>query len=272
MKIKKVCIVGVGLMGGSFALALKEKFPSFELWGYARNRRSYYKLKKLGLLDRVSSNLKDVVYDSDLVVLGLPIYLIIDYLEKLAPFLKKRCVVMDLGSTKMVVSQKAKEILPKEVFFVGTHPLCGSEKSGAQYASKDLYSDSVCIITSPSQSEGTKLVKRIWERLGAKVYFLSPRLHDELLSLFSHIPHLLAFSLLKIAQKKYKNYFNLTPPSFSVFKRLAESNPDIWTDIFISNRENLIRHIDLFLTTMESFSTILHNRDKKRLKKFLEER
>src|SRR3989338_9365744 len=138
-RIKKIAIIGVGLMGGSLALALKKRFPAKRVYGFARSRSSFRKLQRLGFLDKVEKDLAKLVCDADLVVLGSPVEAICGYFKEISPFLKKGSIVIDLGSTKSLIHKRAKKDLPPGVSFVGCHPLAGSEKSGAEHATTSLY-------------------------------------------------------------------------------------------------------------------------------------
>ncbi|MCM8823569.1 MAG: prephenate dehydrogenase [Candidatus Omnitrophica bacterium] len=249
MNFRKISILGVGLMGGSLALALKEKFPKIALWGYARNKSSYERLNRLNIVDLVSQSLEEVVRDSDLVILASPIRVILKHLEEIGCFLKKGAIVIDLGSVKKVVIDRAKKCLPKDVSFVGCHPLCGSEKKGALNANKDLYKNSLCIITSFNAS--SQIIKEFWESLGSKVYFLNPSLHDRILSDISHLPHILSFSLTELVSLKA---MNLASGSFRDLTRISSSPPDVWVDIFIYNGKNIINSIQRYIKILRWFT------------------
>ena len=188
-------------MGGSLALALKDSFPKIYLVGFARSKRSEIKLKRLSLVDEVTSDLKKLVSDSDLVVLAMPIFTIIDFLKKISLFLKPSAIVIDLGSTKRLIDKAAKKYLPENVQFVGCHPLCGSNKYGSQNADKDLYKNSICVITS--NNKAANYVRKIWRKLGSAVYYLSPISHDKMLAYISHLPHIISYSLSYLLPGKY---------------------------------------------------------------------
>ena len=243
-KIKKIGILGVGLMGGSLSLALRNKFPGVSIWGYARSQKSYDKLKRIKVLDRVERDLKNVVENADLVVLALPVEVIINYFRKIAPFLKKGAIVFDLGSSKGVIEKSIAKCLPKGVSFVGCHPLCGSEKSGAEFSKIDLYQEAVCLITSSPQSKATKRVKKIWEKLGSKVIFISPQRHDKFLSYLSHLPHLISFSLTKGFSK---DRLKFTLQSFKDLTRISLSPASVWAEIFLSNKKNVLADLNKFI-------------------------
>ena len=259
MRLRKVAIIGVGLMGGSFALAIKEAFKNIEVVGYARSKKSYFKLKKLNILDDVKLNLEEVVKDADLVILSTPIYIILEYLKKISKFLKKDAIVIDLGSTKELIEKEASKL---NINFVGCHPICGSEKNSAIFSDKNLYKNSICFITSLENSSLAKFIKKIWDKLGAKVIFISPSLHDKILSSLSHLVHIIAFSLVDFIPKEYLKF---STKSFKDLTRIAASSKDIWTDIFLSNRKNIIKDIKRYIKNLEKFKSLLEENNYKKI-------
>jgi len=252
--MKKVGIIGVGLMGGSLAMALKSRFRRLTICGYARSEKSLGRIKRLKIVDKVSRRLEDVVGESDIIVIALPIYASIEYLKKISPFLKRGAIVMDLGSTKELISRQAKRYLPQGIAFVGCHPLCGSEKAGAQHATRTLYRQAQCIITASRRDRATKVVAKLWQDVGARVSYLSARAHDELVSYFSHLPHILSFALTNTAPAQHKKF---VPPSFKDLTRISHSPSHLWTDIFLSNRDNIIRDLDRFITALKGFRRLM---------------
>jgi prephenate dehydrogenase len=259
---QKIAIIGVGFMGGSLAMSLKRKFPRVSIWGYARSNKSYFKLKKLHIVDKVERDLQSLVTDADLVVLATPVYVIVDYMRKIAPFLKRGAIVLDLGSSKNLIEVSAHKILPSRVHFVGCHPLCGSEKSGAAFSRQDLFKGSLCIITSPATKKSTQTVKKIWERLGCRVAFSSPEFHDKVLSCVSHLPHLISFSLTQLAPTDYLKFSSF---SWKDLTRISNSPPSVWADIFLSNSQHLIRDIDKLIKIIKKFRRLIKAKDKKKI-------
>ena len=251
---KRVSIIGAGFMGASLAIVLKERYPKTKISVFARNDISFKRLKKLKIADRVTKRLEDIVVDADLVVLSLPVTLIVEYFTKISALLKKDTIVMDLGSTKHAIIVAAQKQLKYPQNFVGCHPLCGSEKHGAQAARADLYKGALCIITSPESYQATKKVKKLWKALGVKVKFLNPITHDKMLSAVSHLPHILSFTL---AQLVPSSYHEVAGPSFWEMTRIAASSPQLWCDIFSVNRNNLIQDISQYIRFLEEYKGYL---------------
>lgn len=264
-QINKVSIIGVGLMAGSLALALKDKFSHLTIVGFARSPKTFNRLSKLNILDIVEKDLENAVADADLVIIGAPVFATIDYLKKISRFLKPGAIVCDLSSTKELVDAAAKKILPKNTSFVGCHPLCGSEKSGPEFSRKDIYKDSVCLITKQPGSEAG-LVKGMWEELGAEVIFIDSRKHDQILSTLSHLPHLIAFSLAAVAGAN-KNKFELR--SFKDMTRIAASPAEVWADIFISNKKNILSDSARFRRYLERLEKAINSGNKNKIEKLI---
>jgi prephenate dehydrogenase len=260
--VRKVAIVGVGLMGGSLAVALKKEFPNLSIWGYARSEKSYRKLCKLNILDRVERNLANLIKDADLIVLALPVESIIDYFKKISPLLKKNAVVFDLGSSKEMIERSASKYLPKSNGFVGCHPLCGGEKSGAQFYCADLYKGAVCLVTSSRKSAATRSIKKLWEELGSKVEFISAKKHDKILSSVSHLPHIISFSLTHSVPVEYLKFCSR---SFKDLTRISNSPPSVWVDIFLSNKKNILKDIDGFIKVLKKFKVVVKEGDQRKI-------
>ena len=252
--VKKIAILGVGFMGGSLSLALRKGFPESEVWGYARSTKSYDKLKKLKVLNRVDRDYRKVIKDADLVVLALPVEVIVDYLKKISCLLKRKSIVFDLGSSKRVIEKAAQKYLPKSVSFVGCHPLCGSEKSGPEFSRKDLYKNSLCLITSSPKAASTKVVERLFKRIGSKVVFIKAAHHDEVLSSVSHLPHLISFSLTEAVPSAYLKFAS---GSFRDLTRISSSPAGVWAQIFMSNKKNLLKDLNGFIKVLKKYEALL---------------
>lgn len=261
-KVKKIAIIGVGFMGGSLSLTLREKFPRIKIWGYARSKASFDKLSKLKILDRAEQNLQKVIEDADIIVLSQPVYVIINYFSRISPFLKKGSIVIDLGSSKKLIGEAAKKYLPEHVDFVGCHPLCGSEKNGAEFGRKDLYHNALCLISSPEANRASRFMKEFWTKLGSEVVFMPASSHDKMISSLSHLPHVISFSLTGFVPKKY---LKLCPSSLRDLTRISNSPPAIWADIFLSNKKNILKDAEKFREILKKFMDILEKEDKKKI-------
>ncbi len=198
------------------------------------------------------------------MILATPVFAIIEYFKKIAQFLKKGALVIDLGSTKVLIEKEAKESLPSYVNFVGCHPLCGSNKHGPENAVKELYKDALCVITSRSKS--ARIVAEMWEKMGCTVHFMGASLHDKALSYVSHLPHIMSYSLSLLVPKEY-SYF--ASSSFNDAARVSSSPPDTWADIFLSNKTYIMKNIDEYVKVLKLFKSLIKSNDRKSIVKLI---
>lgn len=270
MKIyfKKITIIGVGLIGGSIALNLKKNGYVEKIIGVGHRISSLKKAYKLGVIDEFSFNCEESVKDADLVVLSVPVDLIVSYAKKIAPYLKKNCLVIDVGSTKYEIAKEIKNFF--SFHFIPCHPIAGSEKAKVSAAHPFLFQNSICVITPLENVSKNALnkVKKLWQILGAKIILCTPSLHDQILSLTSHFPHLLAFSLLNCFNLEYqKNPIikKFVGKGFLDTTRIGASDPYIWEAIFLSNQKEIIKTLKDFIKDLKDFEKLIENKDKKKL-------
>lgn len=254
----KVAIVGVGLIGGSLAGAIKKKRLTREIIGVSRHRKTLLLAKKNRVIDRGSQDIR-LIKDADLVILATPVSTILNLAPKITRLIKKDCIVTDVGSTKQEIVSKLTSIFPK---YVGSHPLTGSEKQGLVNANPDIFKDSICILTHlKNTDEGAqKKIKRLWSALGARVVFLAPATHDKILSFVSHLPHIAAFSLIATIPQQY---LPLASTGLKDTTRIAASGSQLWCDVFLSNQKNMIKAIELFQNNLSRIKSAIIHKDKR---------
>lgn len=260
----KVAIVGVGLIGGSIALAIKKKKLADEVIGVSRHKNTLLLAKKRGAIDKGSNNI-NIIKDADLVILATPVSTIIKLARPISKIIRRDCLVTDTGSTKQEIVSRLEKIFPN---YVGSHPLAGSEKRGVIYASPNIFKNSLCILT-PTKNTRPKVqnkIKRFWNRLSAKVVFVSCSNHDKILSFVSHLPHLVAFSLIDIIPKKYLGFAST---GLRDTTRIAASDSKLWADIFLSNQKNILKTIELLQDNLWRIKSAIKKGDKKLLIKIL---
>lgn len=260
----KVAIVGVGLIGGSMALAIKKKRLAGEVIGVSRHKKSLLLAKKRGAIDRGSQTLS-IIKDADLVILATPLNTILNLAPQISGVIKKECVVTDVGSTKERIVLHLEKIFPH---YVGSHPLAGSEKRGMINAQAGIFKGSLCILTPTKNTnpEVLTLVKKLWSQLGVRTVLLSPQTHDEILAFISHLPHVIAFSLINLIPKAYLKFAST---GLKDTTRIAASDSQLWMDIFLSNRKNMLKTIDLFQENLSRIKSAINKRDGKTLIKIL---
>lgn len=266
-KIKTSAIFGVGLIGGSFGKALLKKRIAKKVIGIGRNKRRLKAALIQRAVSEITTDLKRV-READLVVLATPVINIEKTLKAISPHLKNGCIVTDVGSTKEKIVKAVSKHLPKNVYFVGSHPIAGSEKSGVLNSSDKLFEDSVCVIT-PEKTTSKKalfFIKNIWKRLGAKTVMMSPSEHDRIIALTSHLPHflvdLLVLTVLKADNKKILPFIGR---GFKDTTRIAVSNPELWAEIAISNNKNVYKGLEKIVKYIKIVQKHIKRNDNKKL-------
>ena len=246
MKIKKVVIIGVGLIGGSIGKALREKALADEVVSLCRRQSSLDRAMKEGIFSGGFVNdYEEAVRGADIIFIATPVHTIEEVLGKLAEVINdKKVIVTDVGSTKKEVCEYAARF--KDRFsFVGGHPLAGSEKTGVEYSSADLFESSLCVLTDGkiASENSVNILRELWQSMGAEVEIITPEEHDKILAFTSHLPHVAAYVLAGAQEEKFHKYVST---GFKDATRIASSDPVLWTDIIMSNRENMLRSIDKF--------------------------
>ena len=262
---KKVAIVGTGLIGGSLALDIKKKNLASYVVGVSRRKDSLAKAIKIGAIDKGSLSL-DVIKGADLVVLATPVSSILRLAPKISKIIDKKCVVIDVGSTKEEISSRLSRLFPG---YVGTHPLAGSEKRSVNNARTGLFKGSLCVLTPTAKTNKKALsrVIKLWLSLGAKTVDLQPSEHDLALSFVSHLPHLAAFSLINSIPKEFMGFGS---GGLKDTTRIAASDSGIWADIFLSNSANIIKAASVLNNNICEIKAALAGKNRKKLVKILE--
>ncbi|KAF0203478.1 MAG: prephenate [Gallionellaceae bacterium] len=270
MKLNKIVIFGVGLIGGSFALALRKAGAVSEVVGFGRSSSTLDQAKELGILDRIGSDAAREVGDADLVLLATPVGQMPFIMEHIAPSLGKHTLVTDGGSTKGdVVGYARAHLGDKVVRFIPAHPIAGAEKSGASAALADLYQGKKVVLTPlPENSkEAVARVRKAWELCGATVSELTPQQHDEVFAAVSHLPHLLSFALVHdLAQRDNRDQLlSFAASGFRDFTRIAASSPEMWRDICLANRDALMSELQQYAAELYILHQALENNDAAKL-------
>ena len=264
---KKVCIIGLGLIGGSIGLAMKRSKISNQIIGFARSNSTLKRAIELGLVDKVKDNLEDAVNDCDLIILATPLSTFKKLVEEMSPFLKKDCIITDTGSAKLSVIEDLRGILPNNVEFIPGHPIAGTEESGPDAGFAELFDNRWCILTPTEEnsSNAIDLVKEFWESIGSKVEIMDPLHHDKVLAITSHIPHLIAFNIVgtanNLANVTEKEVVKYSAGGFRDFTRIAASDPKMWSDIFTYNSEAVLEMLELFSNDLAKLKAAVIKKD-----------
>ncbi len=249
--INRLCIIGVGLIGGSLALALKKAGFCGEVIGAGRNREHLEKALRLGVIDRVETDYSKAVHLSDMVLVAVPLGAMKAVFEKIAPALHPHTIVTDAGSAKMCVIEDAEDAFGIKVNqFVPGHPIAGTERSGVEAAFDSLYQRRRVILTplESNRADDVKKVRAMWQAAGAEVDEMGPRHHDLILAGTSHLPHILAFSLVDCLNRldDVDEIFKFAAGGFRDFTRIASSDPVMWRDICLHNRDAVLAMMQRF--------------------------
>jgi len=271
--LEKLVVFGVGLVGGSFALALKEAGTVGCVVGVGRGERNLRRALELKVIDALGSADAPTLGDADLVLLAVPVGQMSSVMRAIAPWLGERTVVTDAGSTKEdVVDLARRELGGSLARFVPGHPIAGTERSGAEAAFAGLYRERKVVLTPLAENDpdAVALVRSAWEQCGARVLQMKPQEHDALLAAVSHLPHVLAFALVEhIARSETPDrMFALAGGGFRDFTRIASSSPEMWRDICLANREALLAELDGYRAELDAVRAMLERGDGEALEGF----
>ena len=267
---ERMAIVGVGLIGGSLAKAVKEKKLVGEVLGVGRSEERLESARKLGIIDRYSGRMNELLGEADLVVVAGPVGVIVDLVREIIPFLKKGTIITDVGSVKTKIVEEVEAFIPGSLYFVGGHPIAGTENSGFEASFSTLFEGRKCIITpvSTTDSHALERVKELWAQVGSIVACMDSEEHDEVFAAVSHLPHIVAYSMVNSLLKVKgfeKNIFSFSAGGFKDFTRIAASDPVMWKDIALMNKDKLLSAIKLFQEYLEELKEAIEREDGERL-------
>ncbi|MFA7526134.1 MAG: prephenate dehydrogenase/arogenate dehydrogenase family protein [Ottowia sp.] len=259
-------LIGCGLMGGSFALALKRAGLVRRVVGYSKSPSTMERARKMGVIDVPASSALLAASRSDLILLAVPVAATEDTLDAIRRVLAHQALVMDVGSTKADVVAAARRVLRDDVGqFVPCHPIAGSEASGIEHASATLYDGAQVVLTPIERTLTAQLARAtaLWEALGCRVRVMSPAAHDAAFAAVSHLPHLLAFAYMNAlaGQPDGAGHLTLAGAGFQDFSRIAGANPRMWCDIFTANRQEMLAQIGHFRQALQQLETLIADGD-----------
>ncbi len=267
---KKVLIIGCGLIGSSILRAINSKKLSKKTFVLEKSKKNISKIKKIKSNCKFIKSINREISDVDLVIICTPMSQYKKIIQKLNKSLKAGCLITDVGSTKQNIIKLKNKILNKKLYWILSHPIAGSEVSGPEYGNKNLFLNKWCVIIKEKKQNSKKinLLKKFWKKIGSKVVLMNPVNHDKIFSITSHLPHLIAYNLIKTAQDSQKiqrkNLIQYSAGGLRDFSRIAASNEIMWRDIFFNN-DNIIKAINLFTKNLNSFKKIIQNKNNKKL-------
>jgi prephenate dehydrogenase len=264
----RIAIIGLGLIGGSIGLALKKtNWQEAEIIGCVRRAETGHIALKMGAVDKVESSLKEAVQHSNVVIIATPILVIRDIFVQISHHLSPECIVTDVASTKNLVMQWAQELLPPEISFIGGHPMAGKEISGIEAASYDLFQDcTYCLVHgSQSTSQAAQTLTDMVANLGAIPLSIDAKEHDYMVAGISHLPLLLSIALVSVTSKnpEWERMSQLASSGYRDLTRLASGNPEINTQIFLSNKSAVVSWIDDFNRELQRLRKLITTGDNK---------
>ena len=274
-EFSKIVVFGTGLIGGSFALALKEAGAVEEVVGFGRTPATLRRAQELGVIDRAGINPAHEIGDADIVLVATPVAQMPEIFERIAPYLGPNTIVTDGGSTKGDVVAAARTAFKGHIGkFVPAHPIAGAENSGPAAARWDLYQGKKVVVTPLPENNDERLdrIKRAWSLCGADIYELTPLMHDRVFAAVSHLPHLLSFALVHdLAVREDANlFFTFAASGFRDFTRIAASHPEMWRDIALANREALLIELKRYEDQIDEMRAALEANDGQRLEEIFD--
>ena len=267
--MKNILIIGCGLLGSSLLRRIQKKKMAKKIYIYEKSKSNIAKIKKLKLPGIIIEKLEDGIIKSDLIILCTPMSEYKNLILKMNKFLSPRTIMTDIGSSKIESSKIIKKFLRKDIFWTPSHPIAGSEVSGPEHGKQDIFENKWCVLIKEKNTKKIHLnvLNKFWKKIGSKVVIMSPEKHDKIFSITSHLPHLIAYNLVKSAQdfEKIQNYdlIKYSAGGLRDFSRIAASNEIMWRDIFFNNKKNISKAIDLFIKNLNSFKKDINSKNNK---------
>jgi prephenate dehydrogenase len=267
--LKQVTVLGMGLLGGSLSLAVQRSFKSVRVIGYSHRATTRKKAASLGVASEIADDIKDSVKGADIVILCTPIYTFEETFKEIGRQLKAGCIVTDVGSTKQLVHRWAAKRLPKAVHYVGSHPIAGSEQRGVEFSRDDLLEQAACIVTKTktTNAKAARNLKDFWSMLGCFVQEMSPAEHDRIFAQISHLPHIVAASLVNANSDELLKF---SGKGFRDTSRIASGPVNVWSDILLSNSANCVKGIDKMMAELDKVKKALEKDSRADVEKLLE--
>ncbi len=267
--MKNILIIGCGLLGSSVLRSIHKNKLTNKIFIYERSKKNISILKKLKLPGKVVSSLKEAVTKSNFIIFCTPMSEYKNIITKINNYILPNTLITDVGSSKIESSKIIKKFLKKGIAWTSSHPIAGSEVSGPQHGKSNMFEGRWCILIKEKNTikKNLNFLKKFWEKIGSKVTIMSPEKHDKIFSITSHLPHLIAYNLVKSAQdfEKKQSYdlIKFSAGGLRDFSRIAASNEIMWRDIFFNNNKNISNAIDLFIKNLKSFKSDINLKNNK---------
>ena len=274
--MKNILIIGCGLLGSSLLRRISKKKIAKKIFIYEKSKSNIAKIKRLKLPGTIVKSLKEGVSNSDLIIIFCtPMSEYKNIILKINKFIPSKTLITDIGSSKIETSKIINKFLKKGIHWIQSHPIAGSEVSGPEHGKENMFTDRWCIIIKEKniKKNNINILTKFWKKIGAKVVVMSAEKHDKIFSITSHLPHLIAYNLVKSAQdfEKKQNYelIKYSAGGLRDFSRIAASNEIMWRDIFFNNKNNISKAIDLFIKNLNQFKKDINSKNNKSIVKKL---
>jgi cyclohexadieny/prephenate dehydrogenase len=273
--MKNILIIGCGLIGSSLLRSIVDKKIAKKIFIYEKSKSNIIKIKKLKLPCEITTDLKKIIPNVDLIIFCTPLSEYEKIILKINKYLLPKTIITDVGSSKEKSMELIKKKLKKGIFWTSSHPIAGSEVSGPEHGVKNLFHNKWCILIKERNTNGKHLqaLSKFWKKIGSRVAIMDSKKHDTVFSMTSHLPHLIAYNLVKTAtdfekQKKYE-LIKFSAGGLRDFSRIAASNEIMWRDVFFNNQKNISKVIDLFIKNLHSFKRDIQSKNNKSIIKKL---
>ena len=273
--MKKILIIGCGLLGSSLLRRIAKKKIAKKIFVYEKSKINITKIKKLKLPGIIVKSLKDGVINSDLIIFCTPMSEYKKLILKINKFITPKTLITDIGSSKIETTKTIKKFLKKGIHWTQSHPITGSEVSGPEHGKENIFEDKWCIIIKEKNTLKNNLntLTKFWKKIGSRTVVMSAEKHDKIFSITSHLPHLIAYNLVKSAQdfEKKQSYglIKFSAGGLRDFSRIAASNEIMWRDVFFNNKNNISKAIDLFIKNLNKFKKDINSKNNKSIIKKL---
>jgi len=273
--MKNILIIGCGLLGSSLLRRIAKKKIAKKIFVYEKSKINITKIKKLKLPGIIVKSLKDGVINSDLIIFCTPMSEYKKLILKINKFITPKTLITDIGSSKIETTKTIKKFLKKGINWTQSHPITGSEVSGPEHGKENIFEDKWCIIIKEKNSLKNNLntLTKFWKKIGSRTVVMSAEKHDKIFSITSHLPHLIAYNLVKSAQdfEKKQSYglIKFSAGGLRDFSRIAASNEIMWRDVFFNNKKNISKAIDLFIKNLNKFKKDINSKNNKSIIKKL---
>ena len=267
--MKNILIIGCGLLGSSVLRSIHKNKLANKIFIYEKSKKNISTLKKLKLPGKVVSSLKEALTKSNFIIFCTTMSEYKNIITKINNYILPNTLITDVGSSKIESSKIIKKYLKKGIAWTSSHPIAGSEVSGPQHGKSNMFEGRWCILIKEKNTikKNLNFLKKFWEKIGSKVTIMSPEKHDKIFSITSHLPHLIAYNLVKSAQdfEKKQSYdlIKFSAGGLRDFSRIAASNEIMWRDIFFNNNKNISNAIDLFIKNLKSFKSDINSKNNK---------